>query len=45
MTGDHEVDIRRGPRSTAKKDFTDKRVRRIKGESGCEIRTNHWKSD
>ena len=45
MLEDRVVDINGGIRSMAEEDSTNKRERRIKGESSCEIRTNHWKSD
>ena len=45
MIEDRAVEIKGGIRSMAEEDSANKRERRIKGESGCEVRTNHWKSD
>ena len=38
MLEDHEVEIKGGIRSIVEEDYVDKRARRIKGESSCEIR-------
>ena len=42
MAEDRAVEIKGGIRSTTEEYSADKRARRIKGDSGYEIRTNHW---
>ena len=45
MLEDRVVEIKGGIRSTNEEDSIDKRVRRIKGELGCEIKTSCWEPD
>ena len=42
MLKDCVVEIKGGIRSTIEEYYADKRAR-VRGESSCEIRTNHWK--
>ena len=45
MTKDRAVELEGGIRSTAEEDSADKKERRIKGESDCEIRNDRSKSN